>query len=157
MVLIAGQELSARSSWSRINSLRLRYAHTVVDGSTQGKVPAALPVSSSLCCWQIWLTPRRLLLGQPPKEFFLQILPSIPTRRVLGYELVWLAVLHTMVVPPGILYSSNRGAVRNTPHNARLSKVGQEYQISLGNSHFQPVLPFIPTTYATLVRQSHNG
>ena len=75
-------------------------------------------------------------LGQPPKEFFLQILPSIPTRRVLGYELVWSAVLHTIVVPPGILHSSNRGAVCNTPHNARLFKVGQEYQTSIGNSHF---------------------
>ena len=44
------QELSARSSRSRINALRLRYAHTAVDGSTRGKTPAALPVSSSPCC-----------------------------------------------------------------------------------------------------------
>ena len=86
-------------------------------------------------------------LGSFPRSSSFRFCPPFLPERVLGYKLVWSAILHTMVVPLGILHSSNRGAVHNTPHNARLSKVGQGYQTSIGNSHFQPVLPSVPTTW----------
>ena len=70
------------------------------------------------------LAPQKQLPRHLPKEFFLQILPSTPVIGVLGYELVWLAVPHTMVVLQGIPHSRNREAVQYIPHNVGPSKVG---------------------------------
>ena len=91
--------------------------------------------------------PQTQLLGHLPKEFFLQILPSTPAIGVLGYELVWLPATHTMAILPGIPHSRNREAVQYLLHNAEPSKVGQGYQIFLGKSHSQLMLPSVPTKW----------
>ena len=66
---------------------------------------------------------------------------------MLGYELVWLATPHTMVVLLGIPHSRNREVVWYTPHNAGPSKVGQGYQTFLGKSHSQLILPSVLTKW----------
>ena len=66
---------------------------------------------------------------------------------MLGFELVWSVVLHTMVVLLGIPHSRNREAVRYIPHNAGPSKVGQGYQTFLGKSHSQLMLLSVPTKW----------